>query len=114
VEIEECVRVVRGEPRKRLIERLVVEVPRASGFTVSDLAIGGVPIAFGGQIAECITVKLVGTAAALGSVHNAPSACGNRCCVDPAYAVALGKAIPNGQPAPPGTVVPFQLEGGAA
>ncbi|HWT06247.1 MAG TPA: hypothetical protein VN224_10855 [Xanthomonadales bacterium] len=114
VEVEECVRVVRGDARTRLIERLVVEVPRESGFTVSDLSIGGVPIAFGGEIAECITVKLVGTAAALGSVRNAPSACGNRCCVDPAFTVGLGHAIPNDEPAPPGTVVAFELEGGAA
>jgi hypothetical protein len=112
VDVEECVHVVRGDARKRMIERLVVEVPRKSGFTVSDLTIAGAPVAFGGQIAECITVKLVGTASALGTVHNAPSACGSRCCVDPAHFVALGEPVPNDQPAPAGTVVAFGLEGG--
>lgn len=63
----ECVRVVRGEPNA--IERLVVEYP-TDEFSVSDIRIGGVPIRYGGQIAECITVKLVGVAAALGSVNN--------------------------------------------
>ncbi len=50
----DCVHVVRGQPH--LIERLVVEVPGGE-FTVSDITIGGVPIAFGGHIAECITVS---------------------------------------------------------
>ncbi|OSJ36873.1 hypothetical protein BSZ19_02105 [Bradyrhizobium japonicum] len=63
----DCVHVVRGQPH--LIERLVVEVPGGE-FTVSDITIGGVPIAFGGHIAECITVKLVGAAGALGSTNN--------------------------------------------
>ena len=111
VEVEECVRVVRGDARKRMIERLVVEVPHKSGFTVSDLSIGGVPIAFGGHIAECITVKLVGTAAAIGSVHNPPVACGSRCCVDPAYFVALGDPVDIGTPTPVGMVDAFGLEG---
>jgi hypothetical protein len=45
-------------------------------------------------------------------VHNAPSACGSRCCVDPAHFVALGEPVPNDRPAPAGTVVAFGLEGG--
>ena len=64
---QDCVRVVRGQPR--LIERLIVEIPGGE-FNVSDIKIGGIPVAFGGQIAECITVKLVGAAAALHSVSN--------------------------------------------
>jgi hypothetical protein len=64
---EECVCVVRGQPR--LIERLVVEVPGGE-FSVSDIRIGGTPVVFGGQLAECITVKLVGAAAALHSASN--------------------------------------------
>jgi hypothetical protein len=63
----DCVRVVRGQPDA--IERLVVQFP-TDEFDVSDIRIGGVPIRYGGQIAECITVKLVGTAAALGTVSN--------------------------------------------
>ena len=48
---QDCVSVVRGQGR--FIERLVVEVP-GERFDVSDIRIGGVAIAFGGQIAECI------------------------------------------------------------
>src|SRR5262249_12386831 len=54
------VRIVRGTPG--MIERMVVEAPAGSGLTVSDLLIGGTPVRFGGQIAECITVKLTGLA----------------------------------------------------
>jgi len=67
VAAEDCVRVVRGQPDA--IERLVVKYP-TDEFDVSDIRIGGAPTRFGGQIAECITVKLVGVAAALGSVKN--------------------------------------------
>jgi len=106
VEIEECVRVVRGRPK--MIERLVVEVPANSGFTVGDLKIAGVPIDHGGQIAECITVKLVGAAAQIGQVANAPTDCVSRCCVDPANATALGRPIEKSEPTPVGRVEVFQ------
>jgi Dyp-type peroxidase family len=62
----DCVRVVRGTPR--MIERMVIEVPAETGRTLADLTIGGDPVRFGGQIAECITVKLVGLAAPLAKV----------------------------------------------
>lgn len=52
---ENCVRIVRGTPG--MIARLVVEVPRRGRF-VDEIKIGGEPILYGGQIAECITVKL--------------------------------------------------------
>jgi hypothetical protein len=100
VQIEDCVRVMRGAPG--MIERLVVEVPGGSGPTVGDLTIGGEPIEHGGQIAECITVKLVGGAAKIGSVQNAPTACVARCCIDPANPRRLDRAIPFAQPTPPG------------
>jgi len=61
--VSDCVRVVRGTPG--MVERQVVEVPPSRGFNVGDLTINGVPIRFGGQIAECITVKLVGVASIL-------------------------------------------------
>ena len=63
---------VRGDAQQRMIERLVVEVPRETGYTISDLTIAGEPIRYGGQIAECITVKLVGVGAPLAGVKNAP------------------------------------------
>ena len=61
------VKVARGAPNA--IERLVVQSPSAE-FDVSDMRIGGVPVRYGGQIAECITVKLVGAASSLDTVHN--------------------------------------------
>jgi hypothetical protein len=107
--IDDCVRIVRGMPG--MIERLEVEVPAARGFCVSDIRIGGEPIVHGGQIAECITVKLVGTAAQIGSVQNAPIACTNRCCVDLTEPRLLNRAVPLTSPCPPGRRPAFQQEG---
>src|SRR5207248_248006 len=56
-DISDCVRMVRGVPG--MIERLVVEVPSERKFTVGELTIAGMPIHCGGQVAECITVKLI-------------------------------------------------------
>lgn len=111
VDVRDCVRIVRGKPR--LIERLVVEVPAESGYTVSDLRISGVPVEYGGQIAECITVKLVGAATELGSVKgNVPLACGSRCCVDAANFVSLGNPLATATATPPGKIDAFAREGG--
>jgi hypothetical protein len=100
IDVGECVRIVRGAPG--MIERLVVEVPTSSGLTVGDLTIGGEPIEYGGQIAECITVKLIGGATKLGSIQNARTACVARCCIDHANSRLLERAIPFPRPAPPG------------
>jgi hypothetical protein len=95
--MDDCVKVVRGQPH--LIERLVVEVP-GDEFTVSDITIGGVPITYGGQIAECITVKLVGAAGALGSTKNPSLPMPGVGYVDPVGArevfVGSRKGVPNG------------------
>ena len=107
--VEECVRVVRGGPG--MIERLEVSVPAARGFTVSDLRIGGEPIAHGGQIAECITVKLTGSATQIGSAHNEPVACVARCCIDPNEARRLNRPVMYPSPGPAGTQAAFQAEG---
>lgn len=112
VQIEDCVRVMRGAPE--MIERLVVEVPGRSGYMVGDLTIGGERIEHGGQIAECITVKLVGAAAKIGSVKNAPTACVSRCCIDPANPRRLDRAIPFAQPTPPGERDAFGNDSAAA
>jgi len=106
----DCVLIVRGRPG--MIERLTVEVPAERGFTVGDITIGGVPIRYGGQIAERITVKLIGAAAGFGTVKNAPIACAGRCCMDPANPLSAGRPIPFGTPTPPGTIDAFQGEGG--
>jgi hypothetical protein len=52
-----CV-VTRGDAAH--IERVVVQAPKGSGATLADLMIGGEELKFGGQIAECITVRLTG------------------------------------------------------
>lgn len=70
----ECIRIVRGSPG--MVERLVVEVPKDRGITVSDIRIGGEPIRYGGQIAECITVKIIGIAHIPSQpVRNVPARC---------------------------------------
>ncbi|MFM0336859.1 hypothetical protein [Paraburkholderia fungorum] len=104
---EACVKVVRGQAR--FIERLVVEVPGGE-FDVSDIRIAGEPIVHGGQIAECITVKLVGAAAALGSVNNPSLPLSTVGLIDPANARELFSAGRSGVPA--GTVPAFVYEAG--
>ncbi len=54
-EPRDCVHIVRGGGNS--ITRLFVEVPDAR-FTLADIRIAGVPVTSGGQIAECITVRL--------------------------------------------------------
>ncbi len=84
---QDCVKIERGSAR--MIERLLVEVPPQTGLALSDVTIGGEPIRFGGQVAECVTVKLVGGAGALGSVNNAPIARETRAYLDPHNAKEL-------------------------
>ncbi len=109
--VADCVHIVRGTPG--MIERLIVEVPATCGFTVGDLTIGGEPIRFGGQIAECITVKLTGIAARLGTIHNTPVSCESRCCMDAANATRLNRPVLYTDPLPPGTQAVFGDEGEA-
>jgi hypothetical protein len=45
-------------------------------FTVSDITIGGVKIAFGGQIAKRISIKLTGVAVEKGRINNPSFGCG--------------------------------------
>jgi hypothetical protein len=63
--------IVRGQPG--LIERATFEAPPGEKRTVSDLSIGGVPIRFGGQLAEHMTVKLVGVADVGATFANSPT-----------------------------------------
>jgi hypothetical protein len=108
----DCIRILRGRPG--MIERLIVEVPKETGRCVGNITIGGVPIKYGGQIAECITVKLVGGAARLGSVANQKLPCVGRCCVDPTYATSLGSGVALSTSTPIGTIDAFAIEGGAS
>jgi hypothetical protein len=107
--VDDCVRVVRGA--NNLIERLEISVPAERGFTVSDISIGGEPIRHGGQVAECITVHLVGVAAAPGSFNNPSVACTGRCCIDPNDATTLNRPVPWGTPTPAGQIDALQGEG---
>jgi hypothetical protein len=95
-EVSNFVRFTRGE--QGMFTRLEIEVPHGK-FQVGDLRIGGVPISHGGQVAECITVKLVGVAAELQSLHNPPLSCASRCFVTknrPLF-VLRGKKVPAGR-----------------
>jgi hypothetical protein len=94
----EYFRVLRGDAEKKLIERAVFEVPRGEGCTVSDLNIGGVPIRFGGQLAQLITVKLVGLAARPDSFHNKPVPCNHHCIIDSANPAYLIQPRPEREP----------------
>lgn len=111
VKASDCVRIVRGAPR--MIERLVVEVPPETGLTLSDLSIAGQPLRYGGQLAECITVKLVGCAAQIGAVNgNALSPCQSSCVLDAHYPTELIRADLD-KPLPTGCVLAFELEAGS-
>jgi len=70
-------KIVRGRQGKAI--RAVYELSdtlKAAGKTVSDILIGGVPISFGGQIAEHITMGIEGAACLPGSVANKLVPCG--------------------------------------
>ncbi|SUX30569.1 hypothetical protein [Chromobacterium vaccinii] len=106
---EDCVRITRGVTG--MIERLEVQVPADRNFTVSDLRIGGEPVVYGGQIAECITVHLVGVAGVQGHFRNPQLECVGRCCIDPNNATLLNRSIQYPAPSPVGTVAAFVDEG---
>jgi hypothetical protein len=63
-------KVVRGTPELAL--RAVFEVPKEKGFTVGDIKINGTNIDFGAQIADFITIKIVGQACRFGKSKTAP------------------------------------------
>jgi hypothetical protein len=56
--------IVRGSQEHAV--RAVYEVPSDKGFTVSDIKINGEPISFGAQIADFITIKIIGQAFGFG------------------------------------------------
>jgi len=106
--VSDCTRIMRGTPG--MIERLVVEVPENRGFSVGEITINGVPILFGGQIAECITVKLIGLANVLPEADKIvaiPAQPQTISSVDPLYPSLVNGGIP------PGAVQAFVGEGAA-
>jgi hypothetical protein len=57
-------KIVRGEPGWGV--RAVCEVPVGRPYVLGDVKIGGKPIEYGGQVADRITMKLVGVATRIG------------------------------------------------
>jgi hypothetical protein len=86
-------KVVRGAFPRAL--RAVYELPpdqAAAGRTVSDVTAGGQPIEFGGQLAQRVTMHLVGVASVARGVNNTPVGCGEVPQAAPAAAHALAAA----------------------
>jgi hypothetical protein len=95
--ITDCIHIVRGSPG--MIVRLVVEVPKDRRITVSDITIGGEPIRFGGQIAECITVKVIGIAHIPSQpIRNVPIRCSGRGTFNPRNPFSLVHLEPGSNP----------------
>ncbi len=95
-----------------MIERLVIEAPAGHELSVSDLTIAGVPLRFGGQVAECITVKLVGIANIVASpVKNPAVPTNRRAGIDPGNPRTVDRSSPLSEPLEPGEVEAFRLEG---
>jgi hypothetical protein len=63
-------RAVRGEPGRSL--RAVYEVPLEKGYVVGDITIADQPIEFGGQIADFVSIKIVGVACRIGQSRGKP------------------------------------------
>lgn len=83
-------KVVRGAFPRAL--RAVYELPpdqAAAGRSVSDVLIGGEPLEFGGQLAQRVTMHLVGVASVAQEIHNTPVECGPIPESEPAAAHAL-------------------------
>jgi hypothetical protein len=80
-------KVVRGTKEKTV--RAEYAVPKANGFTVSDITINGKNIKFGSQIADFITIKLTGLATRIGTI-SAPAVA---CVAAPSAALAPFEAV---------------------
>jgi hypothetical protein len=111
--LTDLVKVVRGS--LDFIERLEVEVPAERGFTLSEVTIGGQPIRFGGQIAECITVKLV-AAAILPANPGRPTPIrwSRHAYIDPAFPIQFRRSIKIGTATPTGSVPALVDQGAGA
>lgn len=80
--------IQRGTPD--FILRARYEVPEHEGFTVSDIKIGGQPIAYAGQIAQKITMRLTGISADKNN-HNTPPIA---CAAAASHALAVASTVP--------------------
>jgi len=105
--VADCVRIARGRPG--MIERMVVEIPPDRNFDVGDLTIAGTPIRWGGQIAECITVKLVGVANIVSPPVDRPAVADQwKAFVDPFYARLIDR---QGEPVAQGYLEAYRDQG---
>ncbi len=108
--VSDFVRIARGTPG--MIERLVIEAPSGRNLSVSDITIAGIPIRFGGQIAECITVKLIGIANLLPKpITRVPVKTMLRSSIDPFFPRTVNRAQSASMPLPAGTTEAFLHEG---
>jgi len=112
IDPKEYFKVLRGDEAGHMIERAVFEVPEKEGFTVSDLKIAGVPITWGGQVAEHINISITGTGVNPGYFNNPMLPCATFCCIDTDVSIALTRVINNGDPIPEGYQRAFLHEQG--
>jgi hypothetical protein len=105
IDPKEYFKVVRGNEAKGEIERAVLTVPEKEGFTVS---IGGLPIRFGGQVAEHINMKITGLAGSLGHFKNGALPCATKCCIKCEDPTTLTRVIDISSPCPDGYHEAFQ------
>ena len=109
-DVSEFIHIVRGTPG--MIERLVIEAPPWRSVTVGDLLIAGVPIRYGGQVAECITVKLTGVAHILPKPAKTPSVGPlARGSIDSNHPRTIRRGTPPDLPLAPGTVEAYLNQG---
>jgi hypothetical protein len=84
-----------------LIVRAEFAPPPEAGFGIEDVLVNGVPLAYGGQLAEVLTMSLFGAAVDLGQGPPPPIPGDQRCCAadanpDVLMLVGLGEACPAG------------------
>ncbi len=106
IEAQECVRTTRGSGRS--IARLEVAMP-TSEFDLADIRIGGVPLVHGGQIAECITVKLTAAVCLASAITNRHFPSGTSAYVDPRGGSMT--YVMNRRTSPTGTIRAFDDKG---
>ena len=108
--VSEFVRIVRGRPG--MIERMVIEAPKGRKLQVADLTIAGEPLRYGGQIAECVTVKLTGIANIVSPpALRHPVAPAAHTAIDPNYPLTVGRGSAITHPTPPGSVEAYLNQG---
>jgi hypothetical protein len=82
--LERAWRTTRGDPESQRVLRVVFEVPDGMGFTVDQVRAGGIPIEWGGQVADAIKIHITAMAKDLGAGDQSdPQTCSASCCEHP-------------------------------